>query len=67
MRQTLLISLLLLLLCLMGSNCATTKPVADPCIPEGYSIIKTSVYQDLLDSCHRAKMELLNCLGREKK
>ena len=67
MRRTLLILLLLLLLCSMGSNCATTKTATGPCIPEGYSIIKITAYQELLDACHRAKMELLNCLERERK
>jgi len=54
-----------LLLSLMSLSCATEKIVYKD-MPEGYTIVQKEVLQDMMNSCARAKTELLECLERER-
>ena len=65
MKKTLLILLAALLISLMSLSCQTERIIYKD-VPPGYTIIRTDVLEDLMQSCSRAKTELLECLERER-
>ncbi len=65
MRKMRLIFCVVLLISLISLSCATEKIIYKD-IPEGYTIVQKEALQDLMNSCARAKTELLECLERER-
>ena len=65
LKKGLSLSICLLLL-LSLSSCAVTEKIIYKDIPEGYIVIKKSDLDKSLSELIRTKMELLECLEREK-
>ena len=63
MKKTLLILLAVLLISLMNLSC---QKIIYKDVPPGYTIIRTDVLEDLMRSSSRTKIELLECLERER-
>jgi len=56
-----------LLICLMSLNgCITTEKIVYKDVPANYTIIEKEALMELMQSCGQAKMELLECLERER-
>jgi hypothetical protein len=57
--------LVLLVLCTLCS-CAPTKEVVVQGVPEGYVVVKKATLQQVLDEMIYIKLQLLECLERER-